>query len=285
MRELKIEKSITKRSDDSLKRYLQDISKYALISADEEVSLAQKIRNGDEAAKAKLINSNLRFVVSVAKKYEGQGVPLGDLISEGNKGLIKAAGRFDDTRGIKFISFAVWWIRQAMMFSINEHKRLVRLPMNQVNDILQVWKAESDLEQVLERPATTEELAKHCGLNLDKVRGYITNPGHTVALDAGDNDEKPGMLSVLENEMFDRPDTTMDNDGLQHDLQLILTKLTPRQYKVIQMYFGLNGQRPMLIEEIAAHFGLSEQCIQMNKTKAMVILRNTKNIHIMKQYL
>jgi len=285
MRELKIEKSITKRSDDSLKRYLQDISKYALISAEEEVSLTRKIRNGDEAAKVKLINSNLRFVVSVAKKYEGQGVPLGDLISEGNKGLIKATGRFDDTRGIKFISFAVWWIRQAMMFSINEHKRLVRLPMNQVNDILQVWKAESDLEQVLERPATTEELAEHCGLSLDKVRGYITNPGHTVTLDAGDDDEKPGMLSVLENEMFDRPDSVMDNEGLQYDLQVILTKLTPRQYKIIQLYFGLNGHRAMLIEEIAAYFGLSEQCIQMNKTKAMVILRNSKNIQMMKQYL
>lgn len=285
MRELKIEKSITKRGEDSLKRYLADISRFTLVSTEEEVALARKIRKGDEAAKERLINANLRFVISVAKKYEGQGVPLSDLISEGNKGLIKATGRFDDTRGIKFISFAVWWIRQAMMFFINEHKRMIRLPMNQVNDILQIWKADLDLEQTLERSATTEELAEHCGIGLDKVRGYVNNPGHTVALDAGDDDEKPGMLNVLENEMFDRPDTTMDYEGLQHDLQLILAKLTSRQHKIIQLYFGLNGHRPMLIEEIAAHFGLSEQCIQMNKTKAMVMLRNSKNIQMMKQYL
>ena len=285
MRELKIEKSITKRGDDAVKRYLQDIAKYGLVSMEEEVLLARKIKSGDVRAKEKLINANLRFVVSVAKKYEGQGVLLCDLISEGNRGLIKAASRFDDTRGIKFISFAVWWIRQAIMFSINEHKRLVRLPMNQVNDILQVWRAESDLEQVLERAPNTEELAEHCGISLEKIKGYIANPGHTVTLDAGDDDEKPGLLSVLGNEMFERPDSTMDNDGLQHDLELILTKLTPRQYKIVQFYYGLNGHRPMVIEEIAAHFGLSEQCIQMNKTKAMIVLRNSKNIQLMKQYL
>jgi RNA polymerase primary sigma factor len=286
MRTLKIDKSITHRDHDTLMRYLQDIKKYPLLNADEEAKLALKIKEGDQAALNRLVSANLRFVISVGKKYEGQGILLPDLIAEGNTGLMKAAVRFDATKGFKFISFAVWWIRQSIMFTINEYKRMVRLPGNRIVELNDVWKAEQELEQKLERAATLEELAEYTELNLDAIRACYINGSYTSSLDDVDLDnDRPGMLAVLEDDMFAPADAGLDQADLAAELNRVLLSLPNRQRQVLRLNFGLDGERPMFVDDIAILLGVSSQCILMNKAKGLKALRNNKKVKHLQAYL
>lgn len=278
MRDLKIERSITRRDQDSLSRYLHDVAYYKMANAEEEIVLSRKIKSGDEAALNRLVNANLRFVVSVAKKYEGQGIPLADLISEGNLGLIKAAKRFDYTRGFKFISFAVWWIRQSMMLAIGAHKRMIRLPMNQLDALQEIWKAECLMEQELQRMPTNDELAAHTGLEIKKISELKFSPNHAFWLDAPGEEDRPGMLSVLADPMFAAPDASMMRESLKHDLSLMMRQLTERQCRIIEMEFGLNGRLPMQTEDIGVALGLSKETIRRSRMQAMANLRTAKRM-------
>lgn len=286
MRTLKIDKSITHRDHDTLLRYLQDIKKYPLLNADEEAKLARKIKEGDQAALNRLVNSNLRFVISVAKKYEGQGILLPDLIAEGNTGLMKAAARFDATKGFKFISFAVWWIRQSIMFTINEYKRMVRLPGNRIVELNEVWKAEQELEQKLERAATLEELAEYTELNLDAIRACYISGSYTSSLDDVDLEtDRPGMLAVLEDDMFPPADAGLDQADLAAELNRVLLSLPNRQRQILRLNYGLDGERAMFVDDIAILLGVSSQCILMNKAKGLEALRNNKKVKHLQAYL
>lgn len=286
MREIKIEKSFTKRDHDSLRRYLNDIAGYPLLSAEEEVMLGRKIQEGDVAALQRLVNSNLRFVVSVAKKYEGQGLPLADLISEGNAGLVKAAERFDESRGFKFISFAVWWIRQSMMMAIGTYKRMIRLPMNQVNDIQDLWRSEMEMEQKLERLPTDEELADFTGIPLDRLKAYQYSPGHTVSLDnQNDEEDKPGIMTFLEDTSIDAPDATLQSQDLKYSLRQLLNQLPDRQRRVIQLSFGLQGNEAMHLEDIADLFELSKESVRKIKYQALHNLGKEERVRRLRQYL
>jgi len=286
MREIKIEKSFTKRDHDSLRRYLNDIAGYPLLSAEEEVMLGRKIQGGDLAALQRLVNSNLRFVVSVAKKYEGQGLPLADLISEGNAGLVKAAERFDESRGFKFISFAVWWIRQSMMMAIGTYKRMIRLPMNQVNDIQDLWRSEMEMEQKLERLPTDEELADFTGIPLDRLKAYQYSPGHTVSLDnQNDEEDKPGIMTFLEDTSIDAPDATLQSQDLTYNLRQLLNQLPDRQRRVIQLSFGLQGNEAMHLEDIADLFELSKESVRKIKYQALHNLGKEEGVRRLRQYL
>lgn len=286
MRTLKIDKSITYRDHDTLMRYLQDVKNYPLLTGEEEMSLALKIKEGDQAALDRLVSSNLRFVISVAKKYEGQGILLPDLIAEGNTGLMKAAGRFDCSKGFKFISFAVWWIRQTMMFAINEYKRMVRLPGNRIVDLNEVWKAEQELEQKLERIPTLEELAEYTELSLDKVRDCYVTASYTSSLDDVDIEaDRPGMLTVLEDNMFAPADAGLEQTDLAMELRKVLLLLPTRQREVLRLFFGLDGEEAMFVDDIAVRLGVSSQCILMNRTKGLETLRNNKKVAHLMAYL
>jgi len=286
MRTLKIDKSITHRDHDTLMRYLQDIKKYPLLTANEEAKLALKIKEGDKAALDRLVNSNLRFVISVAKKYERQGILLPDLIAEGNTGLMKAAVRFDATKGFKFISFAVWWIRQSIMFAINEYKRIVRLPGNRIVEMNDVWKAEQELEQKLERVATLEELAEYTKLNLDTIRACYFNGSYTSSLDNVDLEaDQPGMLAVLEDDMFAPADAGLDPADLAAELNRVLLSLPNRQRQILRLNYGLDGESAMFVDDIALLLGVSSQCILMNKAKGLEALRNNDKVKHLVAYL
>lgn len=286
MKEIKVEKSITNRNNDSLERYLRDIGTYQLLTAEDETILCRKIKTGDEAALRKLVNANLRFVVTVAKKYEGQGLSLADLVSEGNIGLVKAARRFDDTRGFKFISYAVWWIRQAIMHALGEYRRVVRLPMNQVNGILEMTKATVKLEQHLERNPTTEEIAEFLGISTDKVMDYEHNSGKSLSLDATLPDkEESWLLAVIEDTTYDKPDAGLEYMGLTQNVNLLFNKLSARQQDIIRMAYGLNGTVPMQNEDISLCLGLSAETVRKDRHRALRNMLDTTSIKVMKQYL
>ncbi|HMI04402.1 MAG TPA: RNA polymerase sigma factor RpoD/SigA [Pedobacter sp.] len=286
MRTLKIDKSITHRDHDTLMRYLQDIKKYPLLTGDEETKLALKIKEGDQAALNRLVNSNLRFVISVAKKYEGQGILLPDLIAEGNAGLMKAAARFDAAKGFKFISFAVWWVRQSIMFAINEYKRMVRLPGNRIVELNEVWKAEQELEQKLERAATLEELVEYTELSPDKVRASYTSGSYTSSLDDMDLEaDRPGMLAVLEDTMFAPADAGLEQADLAAELNSVLSSLPNRQREILRLNYGLDGKTAMFVDDIAIFLGVSSQCILMNRAKGLETLRNNKKVKHLQAYL
>jgi len=286
MRELKVEKSITRREQEILVRYFNDIKKTPLLSEEDEVKITLKVKDGDCAAAEKLIRSNLRFVVSVAKKYEGNGMLLPDLISEGNIGLIKAAKRFDPTKGFKFISFAVWWIRQSIIVALNEEKRMIRLPTNRLLNQTAIWRAEQKLEQQLERMPTEEEIMEYTQLSADKVRDCYRYNQPPVSLD-GDNPEEDqhGMLSVLQDQMFAPADQVLEAEGLSAELKSALTALPYRHRQILLMHYGISGSLPMHIEDIAASMDLSGQCVQMNRNKALDFLRNNKKLSHLKIYL
>ena len=286
MRAIKIEQSITRREDDSIKRYLDDIATYPLLSVNEEVVLSRKILKGDEAALRRLVNANLRFVVSVAKKYEGQGLSLADLISEGNSGLIKAARRYDESRGFKFISYAVWWIRQAIMLAIGEHKRLVRLPMNQVNGILQLRKAETELEQRLERKPIAEELAEFAGLDCDRVKDYQQNAVHTLSLDLPKEEQEDSwLMGIIPDSMFPGPDSCLGEAELKTMVQRLFRFLSKRQQSIISMAFGLDGYVEMQNEDIGSRLGLSSETVRKDRSLALRILRDIKLSRILNEYI
>jgi len=279
MRELRIDKSISNRDHDTLRVYFNDINRFPLLTAEDEVLLAEKIKGGDRSAFNKLVNSNLRFVVSVAKKYEGQGILLTDLIAEGNMGLMRAAEKFDHTRGFKFISFAVWWMRQAMMQAINDHKRLVRLPGHRIRNQHEVWKAESVLEQVYERPATHEEIAEYLELPLEHVKDTYMDSMHSTYFDDYDPDrDQRSLLEVTEQTMFDPADDEIIARDINAELHAILMGLPERQKLILQMQFGLRDDYIMSLDDIASRLEVSQQCISINKKKAIRTLGESKRL-------
>ncbi|WP_421878014.1 sigma-70 family RNA polymerase sigma factor [Marinoscillum sp.] len=286
MRQLKISKQITNRESESLDRYLQEIGRVELITAEEEVILAQKIREGDALALEKLTKANLRFVVSVAKQYQNQGLTLGDLINEGNLGLIKAAQRFDETRGFKFISYAVWWIRQSILQALAEQSRIVRLPLNRVGSLNKVSKTFSELEQKFEREPTPDELAEVLQVSEDEVIDTIKISGRHVSMDAPfAGGEESSLLDVLEDEMEDTPDNSLISDSLCIEVQRALSTLTSRESDVVAYYFGLNGSHALTLEEIGEKFGLTRERVRQIKEKAIRRLRHASRSKSLKVYL
>ncbi len=285
MRQLKITQSITNRESQSLDKYLHEIGKVDLITAEEEVILAQKIREGDQAALERLTKTNLRFVVSVAKQYQNQGLTLGDLINEGNLGLIKAAKRFDETKGFKFISYAVWWIRQSILQAIAEQSRIVRLPLNQVGSLSKISKAFSKLEQEYEREPSPEELADILETTVDKISDTLSNSGRHVSMDAPFvQGEENTLLDVLENKDPDT-DSMLINESLSEEIKRSLSTLTEREREIIVLFFGLSTNHPLSLEEIGEKFNLTRERVRQIKDKALQRLRHTSRSKILKSYL
>ena len=286
MRQLKISKQITNRESQSLDKYLQEIGKVDLLTPDEEVILAQKIRDGDQLSLERLTKANLRFVVSVAKQYQNQGLSLGDLINEGNLGLIKAAQRFDETRGFKFISYAVWWIRQSILQALAEQSRIVRLPLNRVGSLNKISKTFSELEQKFEREPSPEELAEVLEISTGEVVDTLKISGRHVSMDAPFvQGEENSLLDVLENDSEDKPDTGLINDSLRREVQRALSTLTHREADVVTLYFGLNGEHAMTLEEIGEKFNLTRERVRQIKEKAIRRLRHTSRSKALKTYL
>ncbi len=286
MRQLKISKQITNRESQSLDKYLQEIGKVDLITAEVEVELAKRIREGDQIALEKLTKANLRFVVSVAKQYQNNGLTLGDLINEGNLGLIKAAKRFDEKRGFKFISYAVWWIRQSIMQALAEQSRIVRLPLNRVGSLGKISKTFSDLEQKFQREPSTEEVAEAIGLTNEEVLADLKVSGRHVSMDAPFSQGEDGsLLDVLTDANEDNPEKQMMTDSLTRDVQRALTTLTVREADVISLYFGLNNQTAMTLEEIGEKFNLTRERVRQIKEKATRRLRHTSKSTTLKNHL
>lgn len=286
MRQLKISKQITNRESQSLDKYLQEIGKVDLLTPDEEVELAKRIRDGDQMALEKLTKANLRFVVSVAKQYQNQGLSLGDLINEGNLGLIKAAQRFDETRGFKFISYAVWWIRQSILQALAEQSRIVRLPLNRVGSLNKISKTFSELEQKFEREPSPDELADVLDVSTSEVVDTMKISGRHVSMDAPFvQGEENSLLDVLENDGEETPDSGLMTDSLRKEVQRALSTLTQREADVITLYFGLNGEHSMTLEEIGEKFNLTRERVRQIKEKAIRRLRHTSRSKALKPYL
>ena len=286
MRQLKITKQVTNRETASLDKYLQEIGKVDLITAEEEVELAQRIKAGDEIALDKLTKANLRFVVSVAKQYQNQGLTLPDLINEGNLGLIKAAQRFDETRGFKFISYAVWWIRQSILQALAEQSRIVRLPLNKIGSINKINKTYAFLEQAHERAPSAEEIAKELDMTINDVKESLKNSGRHVSMDAPLIDgEDSNMYDVLRSDESPSPDTELMMESLRKEIRRALDTLTPREADVISSYFGLNKGHAMTLEEIGEKFDLTRERVRQIKEKAVRRLKHTSRSKILKTYL
>lgn len=288
MRQLKITKQVTNRETASLDKYLQEIGRVDLITAEEEVELAVKIRNGDQAALERMVNANLRFVVSVSKQYQNQGLTLPDLINEGNLGLIKAAQRFDETRGFKFISYAVWWIRQSILQALAEQSRIVRLPLNKIGSINKVNKTFSMLEQIYERPPTYEEIATELDITIAEVQQAMRSSGRHMSMDAPLSNDDSGsstMMDLMENEDSQAPITGLLNESLRKEIERALSTLTLREADVIKLYFGLNGKHPLTLEEIGERFDLTRERVRQIKEKAIRRLKHTSRSKMLKGYL
>jgi len=286
MRQLKISKQITNRESESLEKYLQEIGKVDLITADEEVKLAKRIKEGDQVALEKLAKANLRFVVSVAKQYQNNGLSLGDLINEGNVGLIKAAKRFDETRGFKFISYAVWWIRQSIMQALAEQSRIVRLPLNRVGSLNKISRTFSELEQKFQREPSPEELAEVLDVTADEVVDTMKISGRHVSMNAPFvQGEENSLIDVLENDSEETPDSGLIVDSLRREVQSALSTLTQRESDVIILYFGLNGEQALTLEEIGEKFGLTRERVRQIKEKATRRLKNSARSKTLKSYL
>ena len=284
MRQLKITKSITNRESASLDKYLQEIGRKDLITVDEEVELAQRIKQGDQAALDKLVSANLRFVVSVAKQYQNQGLSLPDLIDEGNLGLIKAAQKFDETRGFKFISYAVWWIRQSILQALAEQSRIVRLPLNQVGSINKISKAQSRFEQEHERRPSALELADQLDVPVDKISDAMKVSGRHVSVDAPFVDgEDNSLLDVLPNEDSPMADQSLNQESLSKEVNRALEQLSPRERDILKMFFGI-GCQEMTLEEIGAKFDLTRERVRQIKEMAIRRLKGQKS-KLLKSYL
>ncbi len=285
MKQLKITKSITNRESASLDKYLQEIGREDLIVVEEEVELAQRIRKGDRAALEKLTKANLRFVVSVAKQYQNQGLSLPDLINEGNLGLIKAAEKFDETRGFKFISYAVWWIRQSILQALAEQSRIVRLPLNQVGSLNKISKAYSKFEQENERRPSPDELAEELDLPVDKISDTLKVSGRHISVDAPFVEgEDNSLLDVLVNDDSPMADRTLVNESLSREIDRALDTLTEREKAIIQMFFGI-GRQEMTLEEIGDEFNLTRERVRQIKEKAIRRLRQNSKNKLLKSYL
>lgn len=286
MRQLKISKQVTNRETASLDKYLQEIGRVDLITAEEEVALAQKIKQGDQRALEKLTKANLRFVVSVAKQYQNQGLSLPDLINEGNLGLIKAAQRFDETRGFKFISYAVWWIRQSILQALAEQSRIVRLPLNKIGAINKINKTYNSLEQKFERPPNPDEIAAKLDITVKEVKESLKNSGRHVSMDAPlIQDEDTNMYDVIRENDTPTPETDLLYDSLRKEIARAISTLTPRESDVIRLYYGLDGAHPMTLEEIGERFDLTRERVRQIKEKAIRRLKHTSRSKILKTYL
>src|SRR5690554_2212588 len=287
MRQLKITKSITNRQTLSLDRYLQDISKIGLITAEEEVKLARKIKNGCPVALDKLASANLRFVVSVAKQYQNQGLSLPDLINEGNLGLIKAAQRFDETRGFKFISYAVWWIRQSILQAIAEQSRIVRLPLNQIGSINKVRRTFTELEQKFEREPLEHEIAAVLELSESDIRSSMSNSKRHLSMDApiGSEDDNSNMYDLIMNEDSIGPDDHLLHDSLKLEIERLLSSLPAREAEILRLFFGLKGYVAHSLEEIGDHFNLTRERVRQIKERAVNRLKANSHSDVLKTYL
>lgn len=287
MRQLKISKSITNRESESLERYLQEIGRVELITPEEEVKLARLIRQGDQKALDRLTKANLRFVVSVAKQYQNQGLTLSDLINEGNLGLIKAARRFDETRGFKFISYGVWWIRQSIMQALAEQSRIVRLPLNKVGLTNRISRAYSHLEQELERPPTTEELAEYLEVEVEEVAATMSVAARHVSMDSPLSEgEENTLIDVLANDNADSADKQIIfQDSLRMEVQRSLTLLTPRQKEVICYLYGIDVEQPMSLEDLGVKYNLTRERVRQIKDKALEKLRTISGSGLLREYM
>jgi len=286
MRQLKITKQVTNRETASLDKYLQEIGKVDLITAEMEVELAQRIKAGDQIALERLTMANLRFVVSVAKQYQNQGLTLPDLINEGNLGLIKAAKRFDETRGFKFISYAVWWIRQSILQALAEQSRIVRLPLNKIGSINKINKTFARLEQENERPPSAEEIAKELEMTVSEVKESMKNSGRHVSMDAPlIEGENSSLYDVLNSGDSPIPDKSLLHESLKIEILRALETLTPREADVLKLYFGLGDSHPMTLEEIGETFDLTRERVRQIKEKAIRRLKHTSRSKILRTYL
>jgi RNA polymerase primary sigma factor len=286
MRQLKIAKQVTNRESKSLDKYLQDISKIDLITAEEEVELAQKIKRGDQRALEKLVNANLRFVVSVAKQYQNQGLTLPDLINEGNFGLVKAAQRFDETRGFKFISYAVWWIRQSILQALAEQSRVVRLPLNKIGSINKINKTFSYLEQAHERPPSAEEIAEELGLSVSEVKQSLKNAGKHISMDApfteGEDSNLYDVISASETPM---PDTELVKESIREEIGRVLDTLSEREADVIKLYYGIGQSSTMTLDEIGNTFDLTRERVRQIREKAIRKLRKSAKSDLIQSFI
>ena len=287
MRQLKISKKITNRESASLDKYLHEIAQVELISPEEEVGLAQRIKRGDQIALDRLTKANLRFVVSVAKQYQNQGLSLGDLINEGNLGLIKAAQRFDETRGFKFISYAVWWIRQSILQSLAEQSRVVRLPLNRIGSVSKISKTFSELEQKLEREPTNDEIAEILDITSDEVADTFSISGRQVSIDAPmrTGEEGGSLLDMMEDQAGETPDGLLLIDSLKKEVKRILATLTVREGNIVSLYYGLSGNECLTLEEIGLRLGLTRERVRQIKEKAIRRLRNNARCKTLRPYL
>jgi RNA polymerase primary sigma factor len=286
MRQLKITKQVTNRDTPSLDKYLQEIGRVELISPDEEVALARQIKSGETEALRKLVKANLRFVVSVAKQYQNQGMSLPDLINEGNLGLMKAAQRFDETRGFKFISYAVWWIRQAILQALAEQARIVRLPVNKIGSINRINRAFARLEQEFEREPNSQEIAENLEMVPDDVKEALKTNGRTVSMDAPiSSEEDNNMYDVLQSNDAPSPDKNLINESLAYEIERALNTLSQREAKVIKLYFGLGMKHPYTLEEIGEELSLTRERVRQIKEKALKRIQFTTRCRILKSYL
>jgi RNA polymerase primary sigma factor len=286
MRQLKITKQVTNRDTPSLDKYLQEIGRVDLISPEDEVALARKIKSGDADSLRKLVKANLRFVVSVAKQYQNQGMSLPDLINEGNLGLMKAAQRFDETRGFKFISYAVWWIRQAILQSLAEQARIVRLPVNKIGSINRINRAFARLEQEYEREPSSQEIGDMLEMFPEDVKEALKTNGRTVSMDAPISSEEDNtMYDVLQSNDTPSPDKNLINESLAFEIERALSTLSPRESKVLKLYFGLGMKHPFTLEEIGEELNLTRERVRQIKEKAIKRIQFTTRCRILKTYL
>lgn len=287
MRAIKITQRITRRESDSLDKYLNEVARQPLITPDEEIRLAKRIKKGDEIAMQKLVKANLRFVISVAKQYQNKGIALGDLINEGNLGLVKAASRFDETRGFKFISYAVWWIRQSILLALSEQSRIVRLPLNRVSSLSQIKKSISTLEQRFQREPTNEEVAEAMDMSPEEVRRFSVYSNQQVSLDAPLSVDNDGgtLLDVMMDENGFDPDRPVMDLSLKKEIKLSLSNLTQREADVLSLYYGLSGGHALSLHDISFKFDLSPERVRQIKEKATRKLRKSSRAELLKAYL
>ena len=289
MRQLKITKQITGRESYSMEKYLQEIGTIRVLSPDEEASLAKKMKKGDSFARERLVLGNLRFVVSVAKQYQNHGLTLGDLINEGNMGLLKAAACFDETKGFKFISYAVWWIRQSILQAIAENARLIRLPLNKISTINKVNRFYTELEQKYQREPTAEEIAEKMDISSEDVRENLKIAVKPISMDAPLNNEEESVslydVYIPTDNALGLPETALNNDSLKKDIERSLSVLSDREATILNMYYGLNGYSPMSLEEIGINLGLTSERVRQVKNKSIRKLKDTAEIKRLKTYL
>lgn len=288
MRQLKITKQVTNRETISLEKYLQDISKLDMVTADEEVELARKIKAGDLNALEKLVRANLRFVISVSKQYQNKGLTLPDLINEGNIGLIKAAEKFDETRGFKFISYAVWWIRQSILQAIAEQARIVRLPLNKIGNISKINKAFTSLEQFHEREPSVEEIADLLDITTNEVSDFLKISGKHISVDAplSENEDSGSMLDFMSDENgLNSPDKELTNESLRSEIERSLSTLSPREATVLKMYYGIGYKNPLTLDEIGRSLDLTRERVRQIKEKSLRRLKQTSRSNLLRPFL